>query len=102
MNASGHAVSDMDTTPPLRVTRSSPAKNAKQWSQIEKEQLNDMLVWCDELKAYYLKQLELGPGSKQEPPKTPENNLLSSIMEAVNTGKNPQLKQTLKKEQKNS
>ena len=81
------SVSDMETAPPSRITRNSPAKITKQWSESEKKHLNDMVDWCEKLKAYYLNQLKVGPNSKQEPPKTPENNLLSSIMEAVNTGK---------------
>lgn len=79
MSSSQSSVSDMETTP-SRVTRSSPTKNMKKWSKNERKQLNDMLTWCDEMKGYYSKQLELGPGSKQEPPKIPENNLQIKIM----------------------
>ena len=88
------SVSDMETTPPSRVTRNSPAKITRQWSKNEKKQLNDMIVWCDDLKAYYLKQLELGPSSKEEPPKKPENNLRCST---VNTGEKTKAKTQVRK-----
>jgi hypothetical protein len=58
-----------------------------------------MIDWAQKLKNYYEEQLKLGPGSKKEPPKKPENNLDSKILGTVKA-KRTQQTATQKKAQK--
>lgn len=73
---------EIDITPP-RVTRSTASitltKNMKQWTKNESNQLRETIKWCEDLKTYFEKQLNLSPESMEEHPKPPENRFTRKI-----------------------